>query len=231
MSAYHYKPTPLPKHKLSSDELAQRFQQRAAHFDKRKSGYVLSLQIGAVVACLLIIGLLKIDMSSEPTFEITLVEQELVEIEEIVQINQELLPPLPPRPPVPIEIPNDEVLDDVALDFNASLDIEEPLASLPPPRPEEKGEIEPEIFVVVENPPQVIGGLAALSKGLEYPMMARQAGLEGVVVAQIVVDEQDSPSCPQVMHSVHEVLDQAAVAAVLQQCFKPRTQRGRVVKV
>lgn len=233
-SSYRYKPTSLPKHDLLPEEMERRFEQRAVQFDRRKSGYILSLQIGVVAACLVVIGLLKIDVSAEPTFEITLVEQEVVEMEEIVQTNQEVLPPPPPRPPVPIEVPNDEVLDDVSLDLDSSLDIDEPLANLPPPPPpptETEEEEEPEIFVVVENPPQMIGGLAALSKDLEYPMVARQAGLEGVVVVQIVVDEQGNPSTPRVMRSVHEVLDEAAVAAVLKQRFKPGMQRGRAVKV
>lgn len=233
-SAYRYKPTPLPKSGCTPEEQTERFQQRATRFENKKTGYAITLQVGAVVACLLIIGLLKLDFSTEQTFEITLVEQEIVEMEEIVQTNQQALPPPPPRPPVPIEVPNDEVLDDSPLDLDASLDINEPLASLPPPPPpeeEEETDEEPEIFVVVENPPQMIGGLAALSKDLEYPIVARQAGLEGVVVIQVVVDEQGQPNRPQVMRSVHDVLDEAAVAAVLKQRFKPGTQRGRAVKV
>jgi protein TonB len=49
----------------------------------------------------------------------------------------------------------------------------------PPPRPPVEVEVEdtePEIFVVVENPPEMIGGYGALTKDLKYPPLPKGPG-------------------------------------------------------
>src|SRR5690625_6539257 len=98
------------------------------------------------------------------------------------QIEQ---PPPPPRPPVPIEVPNDEILEDDFLDLDATLDLAPPIAAAPPPPPpsaaEEAEAAEPEIFVIVEEMPGLIGGLAAIQGNIRYPEIARTAGVEGRV--------------------------------------------------
>lgn len=233
-SVYRFKNTPTPSKKsLNQAQLEERFSRRAERFHAKKNGYGLTLQLSFIGACLLLIGAVHVPMYQKSTFEIDLVTQELVEMEEIVQTQQQLLPPPPPRPPVPVEVPNDEVLDDDILDLDASLDITETLAALPPPPPpvEEEPEEENEIFVVVENMPEMIGGMAALVKDLQYPRLAQQAGIEGMVVVQVVVNEEGKPLNPVIARSGSELLDEAAIEAVMKQRFKPGMQRGRAVKV
>ena len=154
-------------------------------------------------------------------------------MEEIVQTQQIERPPPPPRPPVPVEVPNDVDLDEEALDFDALLDMDEAIVALPPPPaaavPEP--ETEPEIFVAVEDPPEMIGGMASLHGELKYPELARRAGIGGTVVVQVVIDATGEPSSPTVVRSVSEVLDKEAVRAVMKQRFVPGKQRGRAVSV
>ncbi len=153
-------------------------------------------------------------------------------MEEIVQTLQEVKPPPPPRPPVPVAGPDDEILEDDDLDLDASLDIDEPLADLPPPPPPPQEEPdEPEIFVIVEQMPELIGGVAQLIKDSKYPDLARKAGLEGTVVVQFIVGADGIPIEPQVVKSVAEILDNAAVEAVMKQRFRPGRQRGQPVPV
>ena len=64
----------------------------------------------------------RLNLQVKEDFTIELQEQEVVQMEEIVQTLQQELPPPPPRPPVPIEVPDDLVLDDVDLDLDAFLD-------------------------------------------------------------------------------------------------------------
>lgn len=232
--AYHFKNTHKPEAApFNRQQLERRFARRAERFERRKGGYSLTLQASAIGACLALIGVLNLPLYQQDTFEIQFVQQELVEMEEIVQTAQQLTPPLPPRPPVPVEVPNDEVLENDVLDLDASLDINEPLAALPPPPPpvEEETEDELEIFVVVEEMPEMIGGMAALIKDLQYPRLAQQANIEGMVVVQVVVNEEGEPLNPVVARSGSELLDKAAIAAVMKQRFKPGMQRGRAVKV
>jgi TonB family protein len=96
------------------------------------------------------------------------------------------------------------------------------------PSPEEESQ---EVFIVVEDRPELIGGMAALQKATEYPEFAKKAGIEGRVFVQFIVDEQGRVLNPQVTRSVHKLLDQAAVEAVKQMRFKPGKQRGEAVKV
>lgn len=87
-----------------------------------------------------------------------------------------------------------------------------------------------EIFVVVEQQPDC-GGVEALSKHLQYPEIAREAGIEGRVFVQFIVNENGEVVEPTVTKGVHEALDQAALAAVQELECKPGKQRGEPVKV
>ncbi len=200
-----------------------------------RNRYHLYIEAGLVLTLLILILAFRLDIRSNDAFEIVMEEQEIVQMEEIKQTKQEVKPPPPPRPPVPIEVPNDEILDDVDLDLDATLDISEPMESLPPPPPppkEEKvEEPEPEIFVIVEDMPELIGGLAALQSKIQYPEIAKKAGVEGRVIVQFVVDEQGRVVDPVVVRSVGAGLDEEAVDAVKEMKFKPGKQRGKPVRV
>ena len=202
-----------------------------------RRNYSLYIEIGLIAALLVLIALFRAPMRpKEEGFNIDLATQEVVQMEEVTQTHQEVKPPPPPRPPVPVEVPNDVVLDDVELNLDATLDMNEALSELPPPPPPPKEEepaeeAEAEIFVVVEEMPEIIGGTAQIYKFLEYPDIARKAGMEGLVVVQIVVEPDGRPANPVVARSAGDVLDKAAVEAVMKLRFKPGKQRGVPVRV
>lgn len=198
--------------------------------DLRKR-YPLFVQAGMVLTLTLLIVAFRLDMRVNDDFEVTLVDQEVVQMEEMVQTQQIEKPPPPPRPPVPVEVPNDEVLDDVELDLDMSLDIDEVPDLPPPPPPKEEEEPEPEIFVIVEQSPELIGGLPALQKKIKYPEIAKKAGVEGRVFLQFVVDEQGNVHDPIVTRGIGAGCDEEAVRAILEAKFKPGKQRGKAVKV
>lgn len=82
--------------------------------------------------------------------------QELVEIEDIPRTEHETEPPPPSRPPAPVEVPNDEIIEAESVDFDLPDDlIEVPDEPPAPPFPEEKDK--GEVFIVVEEEPQLIG--------------------------------------------------------------------------
>ncbi|GIV59968.1 energy transducer TonB [Rhodocaloribacter litoris] len=200
--------------------------------DLRKR-YPLYVEIGLALTLLLLIVAFRLDLRAEDSFEIVMEEQEVVQIEEIQQTQQIEKPPPPPRPPVPVEVPDDEVLEDDDLDLDATLDIDQPLTDLPPPPPpaEEEEEPEPEIFVIVEEMPELIGGLAAIQEKIRYPEIAKKAGVEGRVIVQFVVDEQGRVVDPVVVRGIGAGCDEEAIRAVSQAKFKPGKQRGKPVKV
>ncbi len=198
-----------------------------------RSTYGLFVEVSLVAALLLLILAFRANIHREGDLEIETLEQEVVQMEEILVTKQIVKPPPPPRPPVPVEVPNDEIIDDEDLDLDASLDIEEPLANLPPPPPpeEEEEEPEPEIFVVVEEMPDLIGGLGEIQRKIKYPEIARKAGVEGRVILQFIVDENGNVTEPAVVRGIGAGCDEEALRVVREAKFKPGKQRGKAVKV
>ncbi len=198
-----------------------------------RSTYGLFVEVSLVAALLLLILAFRANIHREGDLEIETLEQEVVQMEEILVTKQIVKPPPPPRPPVPVEVPNDEIIDDEDLDLDASLDIEEPLANLPPPPPpeEEEEEPEPEIFVVVEEMPELLGGLGEIQKKIKYPEIARKAGVEGRVILQFIVDENGDVTEPAVVRGIGAGCDEEALRVVREAKFKPGKQRGKAVKV
>ena len=198
-----------------------------------RSTYGIFVEVGLVASLLLLILAFRANIHREGDLEIETLEQEVVQMEEILVTKQIVKPPPPPRPPVPVEVPNDEIIDDEDLDLDASLDIEEPLANLPPPPPpeEEEEEPEPEIFVVVEEMPELIGGLGEIQRKIRYPEIARKAGVEGRVILQFIVNENGSVTEAAVVRGIGAGCDEEALRVVREAKFKPGKQRGKAVKV
>ena len=196
--------------------------------------YPLYVEIGMVATLALLIVAFRLDLRPDDSFDVAMQEQEVVQMEEIQQTQQVEKPPPPPRPPVPVEVPNDEILQDEELDLDASLDLDAPLVDLPPPPPpppREEPEPEPEIFVIVEQMPELIGGLGELQKKINYPEIAKKAGVEGRVIVQFVVNEQGAVTDPIVVRGIGAGCDEEAIRAVQQARFTPGKQRGKPVRV
>ena len=199
--------------------------------DIRRLQVVLA-ETGLVLSLGMLLILFRVPMDVEQEFVVPEYTQMTVELEEIEQTEHIEKPPAPPRPPVPIEVPNDEILEDEILDIDAEIDIDEPVDLPPPPPPAAaEDEEEPEIFIVVEEMPEIIGGLASLYAVLEYPELARKAGIEGQVVVQFVIEVDGTATNLAVIKSANDILDAEAIRAVSQLTFKPGRQRGKAVRV
>ena len=199
--------------------------------DLRKR-YPLFVEIGMILTLGILIVAFRVDLTVDDSFNVPMMEQEVVQMEEILQTQQIEKPPPPPRPPVPVEVPNEEILEDEALDLDAFLDLEETVDLPPPPPPAEAvEEPEPEIFVIVEEPPELIGGLPGLQSKISYPEIAKKAGVEGRVFLQFIVDEQGNVTDPIVTRGIGAGCDEEAIKAILASKFTPGKQRGKAVKV
>ena len=88
-----------------------------------------------------------------------------------------------------------------------------------------------QVFVVVEKMPRLIGGLASIQSRIQYPALARKAGIEGKVYVEFVVDEKGNVVDPKVIRGIGGGCDQAALNAVKQAKFTPGMQHGKPVKV
>jgi len=103
----------------------------------------------------------------------------------------------------------------------------------PPNEPSESGQKaeDEDYFVVVEDMPELIGGLASIQSEIEYPETAKRAGIEGRVYIQFIVNEEGQVEDPRVIRGIGGGADEAALEAVKKAEFNPGLQRGEPVRV
>lgn len=77
-----------------------------------------------------------------------------------------------------------------------------------------------------ERTPELIGGMPSIQEHLHYPQLARQAGIEGRVLVQFMVEEDGTVQDAQVLRGVGSGLDEAALEAVRQARFRPGYKDG-----
>lgn len=212
------------------------------HINLKKPGadvasyYKIYFQTGLIISLLAMITIFKVEFNFESKEVELRVRDELISIEEVIQTEQMSRPPPPPRPPVPVEVPNDMLVEEIELNLDATLDIDEAIempANPPAPPSAKKQEIdeEPEVFIAVEEMPELIGGLESIQRSVIYPEIAKKAGIEGRVFVQFIIDEKGNVVNPVVLRGIGGGCDEAALEAVKKAKFKPGKQRGRAVRV
>mgnify|MGYP006289304491 CR=1 FL=1 len=88
-----------------------------------------------------------------------------------------------------------------------------------------------EVFVAVEEMPELKGGIAGLQQEITYPEEAAENGVEGQVIVQFEVTEEGDVEDPRVLRGVSESLDEEALRAVREAQFEPGRQQGEPVRV
>ncbi|MBA2613237.1 MAG: energy transducer TonB [Bacteroidetes bacterium] len=189
-------------------------------------------------------------------------DEEIVEKIQNVQIDltppppiEEVPPPPPPPPPPPMVemvkftppvIKDDAVeeepqkLQEDVKDVNVSTKDQEGDKDIVAPPTEIKGPTEaaaPEIFTIVEEQAEFPGGIAELGKyiqkNLQYPSMAREAGISGKCFLKFVVNENGDISNVEVLKGVSGCsdCDKEAVRVVKSMPkWKAAKMTGRSVK-
>lgn len=204
-------------------------QRKYPHADIR-SYYRRALELGFIGSLSLMIlafQLSRYEIRTEFKLEPADVEFEVEQIPPTEQIKR---PPPPARPAVPIptetdEVPADETLEPLELDFS----------ELPPPPPPPQDRLSEESFTFIpyDKAPEMIGGLPKLMRLLEYPELALKAGMEGIVTIGVLIDEEGRTAKTEVLRSSSPGLgfEEAARKALMQMRWKPAYQRDRPVKV
>jgi len=192
--------------------------------------YNVFLEMGLVAVLLIFIVAMKMQFVSKQQKVDLTQEQEVTKMEDVIQTKQEKKPPPPPRPQAPVEVPNDEIIKDQNININADLNMDKPL-DMPPPPKQKKEDNSEDFFVAVQQMPQLKGGLAALQRKINYPEMARKAGIEGRVIIQFIVSENGTVQNPRVIRGIGGGCDKEALRVVKKAKFKPGRQRGKAVRV
>ena len=153
----------------------------------------------------------------------------VIEAQDIQPIIKRKELPRPSRPAIPVESENPDFPENETID-KTTIDLEH----VPPP-PEFVEPVETKKkyeFVPYEQPPQPVGGYAAIQKALKYPKTARKAHVEGTVILYVCIDETGQVVEVRVLKSLSNTgCDEAAIAAVKGVSWKPALQRDKPVKV
>ena len=208
-----------------------------ADLERRKS---LFFEVGLCVALALTLMAFEFIGPREKQEETFQTQAILIDDEMIVNTKREETPP-PPPPAAPMTSTVLEIIDNnIELDndftFDSEFEGDEATETyiIEPEAVEEV--VEEEIFTVVEKEPEFPGGEDALyeyiGKNIVYPRQAREAGIEGVVVVEFVVEPSGKLSNVVAKRKVAPSLDEEAVRVVKTlPAWSPGKQRGKAVRV
>ncbi len=88
-----------------------------------------------------------------------------------------------------------------------------------------------QVFTAVEQMPQLHGDMDSLKNEIQYPPEAYDAGIEGRVFLQFVVNKNGKAQDLNVIRGVGNGLDEEAKRLVTEANFTPGKQRGKLVNV
>jgi protein TonB len=150
-----------------------------------------------------------------------------IEVADIPVTKQQKLPPPPVRPSLPVPSEDEAIPEDLTI---ASTDLDFSEIPPPPPPPEDD---EDQIFVAYDEPPQIVGGMAALLKNLRYPKLAQSAGIEGTVFVKVLVSKDGRTERVEVLQSTSANVgfEEAAMSALQKVKWIPAKQRDMNIRV
>lgn len=193
--------------------------------------YRKNLELALIVALVMAIALLRLipDIQSKAIDSgIDAVEIQVADIPPTTQLHN--LPPPPQRPSIPIPTEDEAIPEDLTIDETALIfDLEE----LPPPPPPKDDEYANYVFIPYDEPPLPIGGYGSILNALQYPEIARKAGIEATVVVAVLIDENGNSSKTQILKGAASTLgfNEAAQEALMKTKWKPARQREMTIKV
>jgi protein TonB len=200
---------------------------------------LMFIQIGMIIS--LLIAWMAFEHKSYDKREIdpSLLNREVVLDEEMVEITKQ-----EEQKPQPVEVPKQTtqleiVQDDVEvedIEINAEVDQQEVIEEYVPVEVEEEEVQEQEIFQIVEEMPAYPGGeqklMEFISKGIKYPQIARETGIQGRVFVGFVIEPDGSVSNVKVLRGIGGGCDEEAMRVVKSMPkWKPGKQRGKAVRV
>src|SRR3990172_1307727 len=193
-----------------------------------KFKYKKTLELAMVLSLALLIVVFQASKRIDRQVKKDLKVNVVINVDDIPQTEQTKPPPAPSRPAIPIESEDEDIPEEKKIETT-----EINLSELPPaPPPPEDESDEASIFVAYDEPPEPIGGFAAIQRNLVYPEIARKAGVEGRVFVKVLIDQQGRVVDTQVIKSLgNNGCDEAAISAIKSVRWRPAKQRDRPVKV
>ena len=186
-----------------------------------KAKYPIVIRVTSLVG----IGLIIVNFLLFPRvgnrLEFEDVDQVIIENIDIPQTQQIDNTQPPARPSIPVPSYDEDIADDLTLD---ELDFDD-FSNLDAPPPPPSG---PKVvFIPYDDPPVALSPIRP-----NYPELAQEAGIEGVVVVQAFIDKKGRVKETLILKGVPNTgLDEAAMDAIRNTRFRPAKQRERSVGV
>lgn len=86
-------------------------------------------------------------------------------------------------------------------------------------------------LAIAETMPEPSSGLPALMKKINYPTMARKAGVEGKVIAMVYVGDNGDVEDVKIIKGLEGGCSEEVERVLRDSKFKPGTNQGKAVKV
>lgn len=157
-----------------------------------------------------------------------------------IPISKQLPPPPPPSQKIVkiTEVEDDvEIEEEIELVLDVEMTEETEVEEYEYQEPEEiEEEVVEEIFHIVEDHPQPVGGMSAfyeyVAENLNYPHTARRLNVEGMVFVRFVVEKNGSIQKVEVVKGIGAGCDEEAARVIRNApAWNPGKQRGRPVRV
>jgi protein TonB len=199
---------------------------------------IIFFEIGVSIA--LIIMLFAFEYKSYGPTDYEINRREVVDIpEDIVPITEQKVKPPPPPPPkqvTKITIVEDDVDVDDEIDIDVEADDNTEMEEYIPLEDEDEEIDEQEIFSIVESMPEFPGGVKELYKflndNIRYPMMAKEANIQGVVYVNFLIESDGNITNIIVLRGIGGGCDDEAIRIVeIMPKWTPGKQRGKPVRV
>jgi len=88
------------------------------------------------------------------------------------------------------------------------------------------------IYLTAEKMPAIKGGMAAIGKKVQYPRIAKEMGIQGVVYVGFIVDTEGKVIEPKILKSLAKPLDEEALRVITKEVqFTPGYHQGKAVPV
>ncbi len=113
----------------------------------------------------------------------------------------------------------------------ATSPVEKTMPQPPVPPPSASGDAS--LFVPYDQPPMPIGGFEAIQRNIVYPEAARKAGIEGITIVYVHVNEKGIIDSTKILQSSDPIYGcaEAAIAALKAVQWKPAMQKQQPVAV
>ncbi len=91
-------------------------------------------------------------------------------------------------------------------------------------------ETESKFYIVLDQMPNIVGGIQAIANNIVYPKSAKEKGIEGRVFVQTYIDENGNVVKTEILKGVDDELNNAAIDAVRKTKFTPGMLKGKPAK-